>query len=733
MATNDSELRSLPADIGAGDPEAAAGAIPNLIAGLIETETWRNAATVLMGLLLLGLGFWAYTGVRTALADTRVASLQALLGTVVKGLDVWVGERMTEAQRVARDPDVVARAARLAAEKRDPAATVGRCTQEAGELSSSVLSSLAIRDVAAFRIVDRNGVVLASKDPLRCGQRLRTGKFRERLDLAFEGTPQFVRPLPERELTVAGPGGTRRPVAWFLAPIRVGNGPPLAVLAMGVETDRDLENIFSAARPGETAEAYAFGDDGLMLTSSRFAEQLQAAGILAAEDHGDGAMQIHVRDPGGELVAGFKPALEPAARPLTQAAALAIAARGKPAAAERAGQIAAPYRDYRGSEVIGVWQWLPDYELGVAAEISAAEAFATLRYLTISFAVIGGITALSLVAAFMSAWLLARLNRQFGRVQRLGAYTLERKVSEGGMATIYLARHALLKRPTAIKILKKHVATDEFIHRFEREVQLASQLLHPNTVEIYDFGRTREGQPYYVMEYLDGLTLAELVEQSGRVPPGRAIHILRQVAAALREAHAHGMIHRDVKPENVMLCRRGEDDVVKLLDFGLVKNLERADTRDITKQLKIVGTPRYMAPERLVNPSDVDARSDIYALGAVAYFLLTGKPIFDGDDSLQISNQVLHAPAPRVSAASVAVPDGLDNLIAACLEKERTRRPPSAGAVVEALDRLASRLAWTQGDAAAWWAEYRKSRGRAPRPARAAADAPNDNGATTAA
>jgi serine/threonine-protein kinase len=342
--------------------------------------------------------------------------------------------------------------------------------------------------------------------------------------------------------------------------------------------------------------------------------------------------------------------------------------------------------------------------------MAADEALATLRYLTISFSVIGGIVALTLVAAFMSAFLLARLSRQFGRVQRLGAYTLERKVSEGGMATIYLARHALLKRPTAIKILKKHVATDEFVHRFEREVQLASQLLHPNTVEIYDFGRTREGQPYYVMEYLDGVTLAELVEHSGRVPPGRAIHILRQVAAALREAHARGMVHRDVKPENVMLCRRGEDDVVKLLDFGLVKNLERADTRDITKQLKIVGTPRYMAPERLINPSDVDARSDIYALGAVAYFLLTGKPIFEGDDSLQISNQVLHAPAPRVRDAGVVVPEGLDNLIAACLEKNRNQRPPSAEAVVEALDRLASRLAWTQGDAAAWWSEYRKSR-----------------------
>jgi serine/threonine-protein kinase len=158
-----------------------------------------------------------------------------------------------------------------------------------------------------------------------------------------------------------------------------------------------------------------------------------------------------------------------------------------------------------------------------------------------------------------------------------------------------------------------------------------------------------------------------------------------------------------------MLCRRGEDDVVKLLDFGLVKNLERAETRDITKQLKIIGTPRYMAPERLLDPSDADTSSDIYALGAVGYFLLTGKPLFEGDDSLAISNQVLHTPAPRVSA-SVDVPDGLDALIASCLEKERARRPRNAQAVVDALDRLASRQAWTQGDAAAWWNDYRRNR-----------------------
>ncbi len=160
-----------------------------------------------------------------------------------------------------------------------------------------------------------------------------------------------------------------------------------------------------------------------------------------------------------------------------------------------------------------------------------------------------------------------------------------------------------------------------------------------------------------------------------------------------------------------MLCRRGEDDVVKLLDFGLVKSLATEQTRDVTKQIKILGTPRYMAPERILNPADVDVRSDIYAVGAVGYFLLTGKPIFEADGGLEIANQVLHTPAPRAAQSGVAgIPEALDSLIAACLEKERSRRPQSIQAVIEALDRVSSRLAWTQTDAAAWWAKYRASK-----------------------
>jgi tRNA A-37 threonylcarbamoyl transferase component Bud32 len=592
---------------------------------------------------------------------------------------------------------------------RDPEAVRKVCQAPDGvELSQMLRSRMGTRGVVAFLVVDRTGLVVASENPASCGTRLHSALFRQRLDRALDGAPQFVRPHPDPELSIDNAGGHRRPVAWAIAPIRAGVGSASVALAVGAVADREFASVFFAARPGETTEAYAIADEGLMLTPTRFAAELVSAGLLPESGEPPSAFAILVRDPGGDVSAGHVPALEPAARPLTQAAALALAARGKSVDNERQGVIVQPYRSYHGDDVIGAWRWLPSYDIGVIAEISAAETFAVLRYLWISFTVIGAFVLLSLGAALTSGMSLSRLQRQFGKLQRLGAYTLERQLSEGGMATIYLARHAMLKRPTAVKILKKHVATDEFVHRFEREVQVASQLLHPNTVRIYDFGRTRDGLPYYVMEFLDGVTLAELVNHSGPVPAGRIIHILRQVSAALREAHEHGMIHRDVKPENVMLCRRGEDDVVKLLDFGLVKNLETEQTRDVTKQIKILGTPRYMAPERLLNPSDVDARSDIYALGAVGYYLVTGKPIFDGDDNLAVSNQVLHAPAPRASASGVAaIPEGLDALIAACLEKDRLRRPQTMDAVIDALDRLASRLAWTQNDAAVWWDQYR--------------------------
>ena len=283
------------------------------------------------------------------------------------------------------------------------------------------------------------------------------------------------------------------------------------------------------------------------------------------------------------------------------------------------------------------------------------------------------------------------------------------------MAVVYRARHALLKRPCAIKLLKPARATDETIARFEREVQLASQLAHPNTVEIFDYGHTGDGHFYYAMEYLDGITAAELVARGGAVPVPRAVHLLRQLCAGLAEAHARGLVHRDVKPENIMICRRGgEYDVLKILDFGLVKNIAEQHSRDLTRALRILGTPLYMAPERLRDPADVDARADIYAVGAVAFFLLTGHRMFEAADDLALTTKVLNDEPPRVAAAAAQqVPLELDLLVQACLEKKREHRPQRVTDLVEAFEALAQEQRWTQREAESWWAAVPP-----PRPAR---------------
>ena len=300
---------------------------------------------------------------------------------------------------------------------------------------------------------------------------------------------------------------------------------------------------------------------------------------------------------------------------------------------------------------------------------------------------------------------MLQLWNELGGGRRLGAYVLGRRIGEGGMADVYLARHDLLKRPAAVKLLKRSRATDEMIARFEREVQLASGLAHPNTVEIFDYGRTSDGQFYYAMEYLDGITAANLVARDGHVPVARAVHLLRQVCAGLAEAHAKGLVHRDVKPENLMVCRRGgEYDVVKILDFGLVKNVAAPYSRDLTRSLRILGTPLYMAPERLRNPADADARADIYAVGAVAYFLLTGKKLFAAPDDLALTTRILNEEPPRVaSVAPQAIPAELDILVAACLEKKREDRPQRVADLVQAFEALSSELRWTQREAQEWW------------------------------
>lgn len=308
------------------------------------------------------------------------------------------------------------------------------------------------------------------------------------------------------------------------------------------------------------------------------------------------------------------------------------------------------------------------------------------------------------------------LRKAVSHIRRLGQYTLEKKLGEGGMGVVYRASHGMLRRPTAIKLLSPERTGKDSLARFEREVQRTAMLTHPNTVTVFDYGRTTEGVFYYAMELLEGASLEEVVEVDGPQPEERVIHLLEQASASLAEAHDAGLIHRDIKPGNILIVDRGGiSDLVKVLDFGLVKDVgpkangEGTPERGITMADAITGTPLYMAPEALTAPDAVDARADLYALGAVGYWLLTGSPVFHGTTIVEVCAHHLHsAPEPPSSRRGTAVASDLEALILACLAKRPQDRPASAHVLRERLRACSAAGAWTNARAAEWWATHRR-------------------------
>jgi eukaryotic-like serine/threonine-protein kinase len=293
------------------------------------------------------------------------------------------------------------------------------------------------------------------------------------------------------------------------------------------------------------------------------------------------------------------------------------------------------------------------------------------------------------------------------RVQELGQYTLLHKIGEGGMGVVYRARHALLRRPTAVKVLPRERTTPTGVARFEREVQLTAELAHPNIVAIYDFGRTPDGSFYYAMEYLEGLDLQRLVEEAGPLPAARAVHLLVQAADALAEAHEVGLIHRDVKPANLFVSSsRRRADHLTVLDFGLAKDYsQREPDPSVSLSDTITGTPLYMAPESIVTPNEMDARSDLYALGAVGYWLLTGTAPFAGRTIVEVCAAHLHMPVESPSTRlGTPLARELEELILECLAKKKTDRPSGAAELVERLRALPAPR-WSTEEAWSWWLE----------------------------
>jgi tRNA A-37 threonylcarbamoyl transferase component Bud32 len=635
-----------------------------------QRRFWLIVAATVVALAVVALvGGWTYLQVRGSLRDLRSAGLASLLEVEARALSLWVEEKQRDAERWAATPEVLRASLAIAA-----AAASGRPCAPPGQeaLRAAIAPFATLEEVTVFNLILRDGRIASSPRPANCGAMV-AGSFRQRLAPAFEGGTVFAGPWTEAERLGDAAAGDER-LVWIEAPIRDGTGAVVATLGFGRPAAPRFSQLLRLTAPGTSRDAYAFDGDGRLVTEPR---------------HAAGA---DVREPAGELTALAREALSRQAS---------------------RGVMIEPYRNYRGTDVIGAWRWLPGPRLFVAVEVDAAEAFGPLEYLQVAFAVLLGLVLLATAAAASTSLWAMRLGLRAAR--RIGGYRIEEEIGEGGMSHVYRARHATLRRPAALKVLKSHLATDEAVTRFRREAQLVSQLEHPNTIEVYDYGTTRDGRWYYAMELLEGSSLEALVARDGPLPVGRTVYLLRQACGSLAEAHAMGLVHRDVKPGNLMVCvRGGQHDVLKVVDFGLVKELRGTATRDITQYSRMLGTPLYMAPERLRDPADADPRSDVYALGAVAWFALVGRPAFDAKSEHDILYKVMNEAAEPLAQARPDAPAALADLVARCLAKDREARPATMAEVAQVLEEVARAIPWGEAEARAWWEAHPEARGGGP-------------------
>lgn len=720
------------------------------------------AATVLL------TGWWCDSEVRQAVEQQIGHELDSLIASSVTALDVWIDDQLRFVETLASEEKIqslVVAAGRVSQENTEAEALRSyKEVQEIRRYLGNRLQSLRL----GFVVINPDGIIIAVGPEEMLGYRLQD-EAREKFQRIFEsGEPVLLTPYkparmspnrrrayeeagqrrldparrPEGEgrplfgrRRAAGPmrggrgdggefrgagrpgeGRGNRTIMAVAAPIRAMEDPKVvAALGLIIEPRREFTRILSVARPGDSGETIAFSSDGIMLSQSRFEESLSEWGLIERGDRS--ALTLELRDPGGNLAEGYEPKEAKESWPLTPLVRNA-AAGGK-------GKTVKEVRDYRGVPVVGAWQWLPNHQFGIITKLDAEEAFKPLQDLRLVFLILLLLCILCGIGLFLFSYFNIMLRQRMEvadlEAKKLGQYTLIKKIGEGGMGSVYQARHALLRRDTAVKLLLPDNANEKAIRQFEREAQLSCRLVHPNTVRIFDYGHTPDGIFYYAMEFIDGVNLQELIQGEGRLSEGRVIHILQQVCASLSEAHEAGLVHRDIKPANIILCNRGgmAEDMVKVLDFGLAKPYPgyAEMSTEVSHSLTIAGTPQFISPEAVSSSEQVDHRSDIYAVGALGYYLLTGRNVFDGESAFEVlQKHVSSTPETPRQRLGVAVEDSLEKTIMECLEKEPSNRPQSTQSLIAILRSSSAYRTWTDNQAAEWWREFRERRAARPSP-----------------
>ncbi|MGD9646885.1 MAG: serine/threonine protein kinase [Pirellulales bacterium] len=688
---------------------------------------WPIVALVLLG----AIGYVVRLSIHRTMNASLRSELETLLGVEQAMLEKWFKSQEASATTLANDPRIRQSIAELLAADSAPSGSAPPTDATADEIRARLAKELepgmAAHDFVGFDVADKRQTIVAATTPELVGQSI--PQFEPFLARVLEGEPSVTTPFASMVMLKDSTGRLRSgtPTMFVCAPVRDENLQVIAVLALRIRPEKEFTNILQLGRLGETGETYAVDQQGLMVSSSRFDDALILLGLLPDTDHAASILNIQVRDPGGDMTEGFRPTVRRREMPLTVSAETVVAGQS--------GIDLSGYRDYRGVPVVGAWTWMPKYQMGLITEMDRAEAFRSLTILERTFYSLFALLALAAAAIFVFTLVVARLQRQAQRAaieaKQLGQYRLLEKIGAGAMGVVYKGQHAMLRRPTAIKMLDVERVNEASTARFEREVQITCQLNNPHTVAIYDYGRTPEGVFYYAMEYLDGIDLQKLVDEYGPQNEGRVVSILRQICASLYEAHSQGLVHRDIKPANIMLNRRGaEPDVVKVLDFGLVK-AHSDDKEERQAEGSLAGTPLYMSPESIQAPDSVDARSDLYAVGAVGYFLLTGQTAFTANTLVELCQQHLTAipDAPSQRLGRPVSPE-LEHALLACLEKSRAKRPQTARDLAAMLDRVSA--TWTLDHAEAWWSRHERGQHAAEPASGVAATSTSSNDATRA-
>lgn len=653
--------------------------------------------------ILLFAGVWVRGRIEGAMRTQIAANLNTIVDANAEALREWAATVKTQVELLAEEGRLVELTGsllrRIGSAGTSPAAVVQAPEQR--QLHALLEPALEARGFAGFVLLDTNLVVVAGANDQWVGVKSPPSAAAQ-LQVCLEGHPCLTLPFPslaplqdEKGILHAGV-----PTMFVVAPVRSPEDRVIALLGLRIQPERDFTRILATARWGKTGETYAFDHHGVLLSESRFNDELKRLGLIPATAGGRSILALELRDPLQDLRRGPRSAANLSGLPFTRSVADALAGGS--------GVDAVGYRDYRGVRVVGAWRWLPEFGLGLVSEIEHAEAYAPVGVMRVGFWTLFGLLTAGSALVFFLVRLAGRLqlkaHRATIKAEQLGQYALDEEIGSGGFGTVYRGHHALMRRPVAVKVLDPF-ADEHSIARFEREVQMTCRLTHPNTIALFDYGRTPNGLFYYAMEYLEGISLDRLIKEHGPQPEGRVIHILRQVCASLREAHEAGLVHRDIKPQNIFLTRRGGiPDFVKVLDFGLVKVRNSAGELELTGAHATLGTPLYMSPEAVQRPQAVDALSDLYSLGAVGYELLTGEPVFSGTTLGEVMiQQVRMSPEKPSLRTRKPVSADLEELIMQCLAKEQRARPASAASLEEALQHCSAAVAWTRQDAETWW------------------------------